>query len=164
MKKLLLSLVICLLSVPALARNRYKVGNTECTLQHCKMLNAVAANAAAASRTFTIDTEGYVAVALQVDYVYTAGTAVTMTCTKSLNQGTTYASVTSTSVAGGTGTVTAYADSFAVTASTNFTLEYDVRNYDKLRCVAAVTGGGAADTITVYAAATRYKTATALTE
>jgi len=149
---------VLLLSLPAAAR--WKVANTDCSglAVNCRMLNAVAANAAAASRTFTIDTSTFVKMVLQVDYVWTAGTAVTMTCSGSINQGSSYASITSTSIAAGTGTVSPYVDSFAVTASANFLLEYDVRIYDRLRCVAAVTGGGANDTITVYASAGRYKT------
>ena len=156
MKRIIFALVL-LFSASAQARRH--VANTTCALEQCELLNAVAANAAAASRTFEIDVTGWVKATIQVDYIYTAGTAVTMTCTGSLNQGLSYASLTSTAITAGTGTVTAYVDSFAVAAaSANFLLEYDVRTYDKLKCVAAVTGGGAADTITVYAAATRYRT------
>jgi len=157
MKRFLFALSLVLVSVTAHAR--WKVANDSCTAVNCKLLNAVAATAAAASRTVTIATTGRVKATLQVDYVYSAGTAVTATCTGSLNQGTSYASLTSTSVAAGTGTVTPYVDSFAISAaSANFLLEYDVRTYDRLKCVFAVTGGGAGDTLTVYAAATRYMT------
>ena len=156
MKRIAFVFALLLASVPAQAR--YKVANTDCTLVNCRLLNGVAGNAAAALRTFTINTGTFVKTTLQVDYVWTAGTAVTMTCSGSLNQGASYGRVTSTSVAAGTGTVTPYTDSRAVTASENFLLEYDVRTYDRLQCVVAVTGGGADDTITVYASSTRYKT------
>ena len=155
MKRFLI-LSLMLLSIPAFAR--YKVASSNCTVVNCPQLSAVASNAAAALRTFTIDTSTFVKLTLQVNYVWATGTAVTMTCTGSIDQGTTYASLTSTSIAAGTGTVKPYVDSFAVTASANFLLEYDVRTLDRLRCVAAVTGGGANDTITVYASAARYKT------
>ena len=158
MKKLALALSLLLVSLPAHAA-RWTVGNSSCSAANCKLLNAVASNAAAASRTFTIDTAGWAKTVLQVNYVYNAGTAVTMTCTASLDGGTTYASITSTSISAGAGTVTAYVDTFAISAaSANFLLEYDTRVYDHLKCVAAVTGGGASDTITVYANATRYET------
>lgn len=161
MRKIALSAAVfgLLIGLAITAQARWKVANTACSAQHCKLLDAVAANAAAASRTFEIDTAGWVKATIQVDYVYSAGTAVTLTCQGSLNQGTSYASITSTSVGAGTGTVTAYVDSFAISAaSANFLLEYDVRTLDRLKCVAAVTGGGANDKVTVYAAATRYKT------
>jgi len=155
MKRILFALV---LAFSFSAQARYKVANSDCTLVNCRLLVAVPSNAAAALRTFTINTGTFVKATIQIDYVWAAGTAVTVACSGSLNQGATYARITSTAVAAGTGTVTPYTDSRAVTASENFLLEYDVRTYDRLQCVVAVTGGAAGDTITVYASATRYKT------
>lgn len=132
---------------------QWKVGNTTCLTADCRMLNAVASNSAEALRTVTINVADYDTFAFQIDYVWNAGTAVTITCTGSLNQGTSYGSETSTAVSGGTGTVVAYADSFAVTASANFLVDYRVRHRDTYQCVFAVTGGGANDTLTVYAKA-----------
>jgi hypothetical protein len=156
MKRFALVFALCLVATPALARHH--VANTACTNDQCKLLDAVASNAAAALRTFTIDVTGWVQVSLQVDYVWAAGTDVTVTCSTSNNQGTSYAPITSTAVAAGVGTVTPYVDHFAVTASANFSLAFDIRSQDKFRCVVAVTGGAAGDTITVYASATRYRT------
>jgi hypothetical protein len=155
MKHLFLAFVL-LFSFSAQAR--YKVGNSDCTLVNCRLLNGVAGNAAAALRTFTVDTSTFVKLTLQVNYVWSTGTAVTMTCSGSLDQGNTYASLTSTSIAAGTGTVSPYVDSYAVTASANFLLEYDVRTYDRIRCVAGCTGCGANDSLTIYGSAARYKT------
>jgi hypothetical protein len=119
-----------------------------------RTLNGVAANAAAGSRTFECAVGGYSKLSLWVDVVEVGAiTAIVVTCSASPNGGTTYAQLTSTSVSGGTGTVVAYSDSYATTASATVLFEYDVRTYDYFKCTVDVTGGGASDTITAYATA-----------
>jgi hypothetical protein len=136
---------------PKMSRVLYGPAGGCTTTARCKLLNAVAMNAAVGARTFTLNTEGLAKVEIQINFVRSAATAVILTCTASLDGGVTYASITSTSVSSGVGTATAYYDSFAVSGSTNFTLEYDVRTRDRLKCVVSATSGGARDNATVYA-------------
>ena len=117
-------------------------------------MDDVASNAAAASRTFVLDVapKGVSTATVWID-VTEAGTitAVVLTCSGSPNAGTTYGQKTSTSVAAGVGTVVVYADSYALTASGVLMLEYDVRKFDKFKCLVDITGGGATDTFDVHA-------------
>jgi hypothetical protein len=138
---------------PLQQRQRFGSDGMACRTQaaSCKLLDGVALNAVAASRTFTLATVGFGKVTVQANLTRTAATDLRLTCTASLDEGASYGSVTSTSIAAGTGTVSAYVDVFAVSGSANVLLEYDVRTYDKLRCVVSGTSGGANDLITIYA-------------
>ena len=117
-------------------------------------MDDVSATASAASRTFVLDIapKGVSTATVWID-VTEAGTitAVVLTCSGSPNAGTMYGQKTSTSVAAGTGTVTAYADTYALTASGVLMLEFDVRKFDFFKCLVGITGGAAADTFDVHA-------------
>ena len=117
----------------------------------CPVLSAVAATASAGSRTFTIPVAHYSVTTIQINFTRTAGTAVTLTCTASLNGGSSYGSITSTAISSGAGTVTPYVDTWTTSASGNILLDYATARYDDLQCVVAVTTGGASDTFSVYA-------------
>jgi hypothetical protein len=130
---------------------RTKLG-TKAGADRYLVLNAVAASAGASSRTIEIDTSGgWERLVLQIEYTQSAGSAVVVTPTYSLDGGTTYCQLTSTSVAAGAGTVSDYVDTHASGASENFGLAYDVAGYDKFKIVFSVTGGGASDLLSVLA-------------
>lgn len=116
----------------------------------CKVLSAVAATASSANRTFTIPVAHLKATTVQIDYTHSSGTAVTLTCTASLSGGNSYASVTSTNIQSGTGTVSPYNDSWTTSVSGGVLLDYTTARYDHLKCTEAVTGGGSGDTVNVY--------------
>lgn len=116
-----------------------------------RVLSGVAASASAALRTAEANVSGFSKLSEWVE-VTEGGTitAVVSTCSASPNNGTTYGQINSTSVSAGAGTVTAYADTYALTTSGVVLFEYDVRTYDKFKCVISITGGGASDTFNVY--------------
>jgi hypothetical protein len=138
---------------PVLNRLKFTAAGATCPTQDgsCKVLSAVALNASAGSRTFTLPVSRYAKTVVQVDLTRTAATDLQLTCTGSLNGGATYGEIASTSISAGVGTMSAYRDVFALTTSRNILFEYDTRNYDSFRCVVSGTSGGAADTINVYA-------------
>ncbi len=139
------------------SQRRYTTDGAICQVgsaSACKVLSAKALNGAAATLTFTMDVEGYSQLNIQVDHTFSAATAFTVTCSGSLNGGSTYARMTATSISGGTGTVSKYLDSYATgSASTNIILEYRVHGYDKVQCVLDDTGADGSDLVTVYAKA-----------
>lgn len=132
---------------------KWSSGGGTCSLAgSCKILNGVAATASSGDRTFNLPVQHYNVTTVQIDYTYNAGTAVTLTCTASLNGGGSYASITSTAISSGTGTVSPYNDSWAPGgASGNILLDYKTARYDNLSCIVAVTGGNSSDTFNVYA-------------
>ena len=116
-----------------------------------KLLAAVAANASSSSRTVTLTTKDYARLVFQVDYTWATGTAVTMTCQGSLNNGSSYANVNTASVLAGAVTLATATWSKAVTASTNELVSVDTSTYDFLKCVFSATAGGGSDLFDVYA-------------
>lgn len=113
------------------------------------VLNGVAANAAAGSRTITLPVHGLSRLVVSVEFTRSAGTAVVLTPSYSLDDGETYARLTSTSVLDGAGTVSTYSDTRTTSASENIGLSYDVAGMDYFKIVFTVTGGGASDLLTV---------------
>lgn len=121
------------------------------------MLNAVALNGAAGTRTLTLDTgsigDGYGRLLVVLDYTYGAATAVTVTPSCSSDGGTTYGQETSTSIASGTGTVSAYSDSYTTgAANKTLRLKYDVTGCDHYKLIFAGTGANGSDLVNVQAA------------
>lgn len=116
-----------------------------------KILDAVAASASAGARTAELKVAGYARLVLAVDFTRSAGTAVVITPTYSLDGGTTYASFTSEAVAAGAATVSPYVVTRTVSLSDIFGHALDVRGMDRVKLLFAVTGGGASDLLTVYA-------------
>lgn len=123
------------------------------TTAPCKILNAVAANANASLRTFVLPVAGYSKATIQVNLTRSAATDIQLACTASLDGGATYATITSTSILAGVGTMTAYHDVYATTSTGNVLFEYDTRTYDSMTCVWSSTSGGSNDKATVYAGA-----------
>jgi hypothetical protein len=118
-----------------------------------KMLEGVALNAAAATRTLTLSPEGqYVKALILVDLSWTAAADVSITPSASLGDSTVTAPMTVAVTAGdGTITIVDRVDIKAVSADDQFLVEYDIRGMNTLSLVFAGTSGGASDTIDVYA-------------
>ena len=137
---------------PLMRRVRFGSTGVECGQNSCKVLSAVALNdGTAANRTFKLLVGGLAKLTVQIDLTRLASTDVQLACTASLNSAASYGSIMSTSVSSGAGTVTAYHDVNAGTASRNILLEYDVRTYDAIKCVLSGTAAASGDLVTVYA-------------
>lgn len=122
-------------------------------------LDGVALNAAAASRTATINTRRlWGKLVFTLDYTYSAATAVTVTMTCDIGGGA-YGSLTART----TGTTTMYTRAVTDTvcdndgatdapacASATLNLEYDVRACDNVKLLVGSTAGGASDLIDGY--------------
>jgi hypothetical protein len=132
-----------------------KFGTQIGTTDRYRVLAQVAATAAVGSRTFTLDVRTFSKLSILVDLNgYVSGTAITLTCSWSLDRGTTFTRVMSTAVASGAGTLSKYIDTYAgITGVDQAGFEYDVRTYDSFRCIVAITGGAAGDIFDVYATA-----------
>ncbi len=112
-------------------------------------LAAVAANAAAASRTLTLDVTPYDQITLVLTLSRTAGVAITLTITESVDGGSTYGAQHSSSVASGTVTISPVTWTTG-TISADYTLSLPIgcKSITHMKIVVAVTTGGAADLIT----------------
>lgn len=153
MRRLFLALAVIL--APALAsaqttQTRVKYKTPQGSL---KLLSAVALNASAGLRTVTVPTGGYSRVTWHVDLTRVAATTLTMTCKASLNNGTTFADVTSMDVASGVGTLTPFTWSLAVSANASAIIDMSVGTYDFLRCAFGGASAGGSDLVDVYATA-----------
>ena len=125
------------------------------------VLEAVALNAAAATRTYTVSagaltdapSDGFAKLVVVIDYTYSAATTVTVTPTCSLDGGSTYASETSTSIAAGAGTVSVYSDTYTTGgANAVLRLVYDVSGCTHYKLVFGGASAGAGDLVDVQAA------------
>lgn len=128
------------------------------------MLEAVALNASAGTRTLTLPlstnfsrgTDGptYAKVKLVINYTYSAATTVVVTYTSSIDGGTTYGSETSTAIAAGAGTVSVYTDTYTTgSANAIIKLSYDVAGCTHAKFVFSGASAGAGDLINVQAVA-----------
>jgi hypothetical protein len=116
------------------------------------LVNGIACNAAAGSRTVTLQLDGrFGRVRLPIWLTYNAATALTVTPECSLD-GTTYANYLTRSCTSGVCTASTFVDTLSTgAASIDGTFEYDVSGCTKFRVVVACTGGGASDTLIVQA-------------
>lgn len=116
------------------------------------LLNGVAANAAAASRTAEIDCTTFSNLGLTVALTRVAATALLVSLYRSYDGGTTYGLIQSGALgAGGVDTLSDYSMSKDVSSgSVSIDLgPFDMRNADKFKIVVSTTAGGASDLITV---------------
>jgi hypothetical protein len=99
------------------------------------------------NRTVTQNVDGFsrLIVRLKLTDANSSVSALVVTCTGSIDDGSTYGSVTSRSISAGTGTVSVYTDEIAPSGTATYTLVYDVWGFDKYRCVYAATGATSAD-------------------
>lgn len=119
------------------------------------LLAAVALNAAdAATRTITLSLgKDFGKALVHVFYTFGAGTAVTAILTCS-SDGTNYARRTSRSTAAGVSTISPLSESYPTgSASSNFTIEYDVRGCESVKVLFGGTGVNGSDLVNVQATA-----------
>jgi len=120
------------------------------------MLEDVALNAAAATRTLTLTVPSAAhKLRLAVFLTRTAATNVRITPTGSFD-GTNYAEWTSRSTLAGVGTLTDFYDLHAVSGDKDFATEYDVTGLKKVKLVFSGASAGAADLVNVQAYFTFY--------
>lgn len=163
----MMRLVLALLLLPSLALaepvevKRFRTAsNTSTDSVACSSLapSACKVKSAATLKTvssWTMETAGYSKLSLQIDHTWAAASAITVVCEGSLNGGTTYARIVSTAILAGTGTLSAYTDSYATGgASTNILIEYGIQGYDHVRCDLNDTAA-TIDTVNVWAVASR---------
>lgn len=116
-----------------------------------KLLAGVALNATAGTRTVTLDVSGLSSLIWQVDLTRSAVTSLTMTCTASLNAGSSYANENSVAIAAGTATLTTLTWTKTLSASQNELIKLDVSVYDKISCLFGGASAGGSDLVDVYA-------------
>ena len=120
------------------------------------ILETVAANAAAASRTAIINLDkNYSHVLVTLETSRSAHTAAVLTAKKSTDGGTNYANITSQSISAGAATVSNYVETYTQSSDISIVREYDVRGADNFSLLVALTTGGASDTMTVRISGTR---------
>lgn len=112
------------------------------------VIDAVAANAAEASRTAEINCINTEFLGLGISIDWAAASALNAQLYKSPDGGTTWYHVHSISVSAGTGTLSEYTATHAVTADDSYYLDLDVRNCTDVKVVLSATGGGATDLLT----------------
>lgn len=131
---------------PELRIHKYGTGADQ---RKRKVLSSVPLNAAAASRTFTVQVSGYSLLRVLVVLDRTAATDLQLAGSGSLDDGDTFGRVVATSVTAGTGTNTDYTDAKAVSGDDTLLVTYDVRGLDVFRGVVSGTDGGASDLVDV---------------
>ena len=167
MKNYVFTLVLCT-PYAAFAQSRALPTNVESLLNiagsagvvgQATLLDAAPLNGTADSLTVIVRPgQKYAKLEVNVDYTYSAATAVTivMSCTKIDGQppvaGSTYFRRTSSSTASGTRTVYLLSETHTtVAASASYTVEYGVRTCDKVKLVFSGASAGAGDLVTVTA-------------
>lgn len=122
------------------------------------LINNVALNAAAASRTLTLSTaagslpvRGYGVLVLSVKRTRNAGSDLTMTCTQSPDGGTTDFPLAECESAAASGVCTYYQQTWkdAGSVSANWTWRVDILGYSEVECVFASTSANGSDLLTV---------------
>jgi len=119
--------------------------------QHGTIIDGVAANAAAASRTTTLNVASASSVGFGVAISWAAASSIDVQLYKSADGGSNYERVGSIAIAAGTGTVSDYTASKAVTADDTMWIDLDVTNATHVQIIVGATGGGASDLLTVRA-------------
>lgn len=115
------------------------------------LLNQVGANAAAASRTATIDLSELRIRRLcgTVTLSHSAATSLTLQVKLSADGGTTYALVQSQQIAAGTATLSDYLQSKAVSGDDGFAFHVDCEGFTHAQLIVAAPSGGGLDVITL---------------
>lgn len=113
-------------------------------------LNAVAANAAAGTRTFTISNPGgaYGMLVVYMNFTRSSATAVTLTCSASHDSGTTLYALQDGATDSGVQTTVDASKSKAVGASAKWPWRWDIKGFNFISCVYDTTAGGAGDLLT----------------
>lgn len=156
MKKILLLIVLLLAPLAAsaqtvapkqLRKNYYSATGTR------KLLSGIALNAASGTRTVTLTTADFAQVVWQVNLTRVAAITIVLTCTGSIDGGTTYGNMNSVAVSAGAATLSTLVWTKTVSATTKELVAMDVQALDKIQCVFSGASGGASDLVDVYAIA-----------
>lgn len=155
MKRLLL--IFALLSPsPAMAQTEAPL-NTVRTFKvngAFEVLDDVALNAAAGTRTYTaLLKKAYTKLTVLVFYTWATGTTVTITPSVSID-GTRFAPMQTRACAAGVCTLNPWVDTKNVTASIDFTAEFDVSGAEQFELVFGGAGVGGSDLVDVHVFAT----------
>lgn len=150
MKKFILVCLACL--VPSLALAAQNPASHAYHKLNRTLLNAVALNAAAATRTFEVTEQemaGYSVLALFVKFARSAATDVQMSCTASDDAGTTDYTLHSCAVAAGVCTSSAASWKYTTSSTGNWVWRVDTMGLPRVTCTFSGTSGGANDLVTV---------------
>jgi hypothetical protein len=118
-----------------------------------RIMNAVACNAASATRTWTASAgqgAGYGLGIFQIDLTRVAATDVGLICYGSLNNGTTWAQLRACSVSSGVCTSSGASWVETVGASTNVLWRVDFLGSPDIKCTFSCTTGGGTDLVSMY--------------
>jgi hypothetical protein len=145
-----LALVLGILLAPAVASAQTLAPYTRSN-NFGAQLSGIALNASSATRTTTLTLNGqFASVVYQIDYTYSAATTVTMTCTNSLNGGSTYGGITITDLNAGTITKASAALTYTTgSASAVLVVELGAHGVDHQKCVFGGASAGSGDLVTV---------------
>ena len=151
-----LSLILALLLAPALAQaDQYKPPGPNANMVYELTVSAAAFTAQAinAAKTFdAINVGGYHTVLVEIQYTWSAGSAVTMTCTESPDNSKWFIVGQADESSPPTVSFAQRTWSWAVGASVNFYFEVPVR-YRYLKCAIVGTGAAVGDLVTASAQA-----------
>lgn len=132
------------------ATKYYEHKNTASTNEY-NLLEGVALNAAAASRTITLTLKKkWSKTRVSVFFTRTAATTVTALMSCSID-GTNYAPVQARRIASGVATLNDLVDTKNVSGNDIFMAEYDVRGCQKAQVLFGGAGAGGSDTVNVQA-------------
>ena len=115
------------------------------------LIDNIAADDTAANRTFNLDTDGWASLAVYVDFTRSAGTAVTLTCSATDDEGTTDFPIQECTFSSGTCTLDDIVYSKTTSVSDTFHFLVDTLGAEEIECVFAVASGGSSDFITIDA-------------
>ena len=119
----------------------------ESSINPINVLEGVALNAAAATRTAEINCEGYSVLRFFVFFTHSAASDVSVTPTATLD-GTNYAPLQSRSIVAGAATLSDLVDTKTVTGDDQFWVDYDVRGLTTIKLAMSGTSAGASDLVT----------------
>lgn len=139
-------------STASAIHNQYDVRATGLTAP--QVMNDVACNASEATRTWTSnadDGQGYAVGIFQLNFTYNAATALTATCSVSMDGQTTWAQLNGCDdTTDGVCTLQDASWTKGVTANENIPFRVDFLGYPDIKCVITCTGGGASDTFDLF--------------
>jgi len=123
---------------------------------HRTLINGIALNATASTRTFEVteqEVQGYGLLDVYINHTNSAATDVQMDCNASNDAGATDFAIQSCSITAGVCTSTDANWTKAVAASDTWVWRIDILGFPRVNCVFSGTSAGGSDTVTVTAIA-----------
>jgi hypothetical protein len=153
MRKLLLAFVVLLAPALANAQTQSRI-HLKTPSGSAYLLNGVAANASAGSRTVTVNTGGYRKLTWTVALTRHLATALTIACSASTDSLVTYANIAAVTVNGGAVTMSPATWTYGgatgtLTGNDAVTVDMGVSTYDGVSCVFGATSGDGTDLLKV---------------